>query len=104
MEVPLTVLEVQANDGSRLAVTGELDLATADQFAQTLRRLSASRSNVLLDLSRVQFMDSSGLNALVNVVTDARRANRRIELRPELAPQVKRLLELTGLAPVLSAP
>ena len=95
--------EVQAGDGARLAVSGELDLATADKFAARLRALSATGSTVLLDLSGVEFMDSSGLTALVATIAEAREADRHIEVAPELGRQVTRLLEITGTASFLAA-
>ena len=98
-----TMQEVHARDATRLAVSGELDLATAEEFAERVRQLSAAGATVLLDLSAVAFMDSSGLNALVNTIREARGADRPIELESELAPQVKRLLELTRVDEFLFA-
>lgn len=48
-----------------VAVAGELDLASAETFRAHLR-IAADKSNaILLDFSRLRYMDSSGVNALL---------------------------------------
>ncbi len=84
----------------RLGLIGELDVAGADQLQARLQALARTGEPVLLDLHRLQFIDSSGLGELVRAVSDARRDGRRLELDAMLAPQVRQLielLELTGL-------
>ena len=53
-----------------LFVDGELDLATADSFAELASEVvsQAAGPGVLIDLSGDTFMDSSGLRALLRVV------------------------------------
>ena len=51
----------------------------------------------LLDLHRLQFIDSSGLRVLVGAVTDARRENRSLVLDGTLSPQVRQIIELLEL-------
>ena len=47
-------------------VVGELDIASSDLLDTTLRALAQrSQGRVVVDLSRVTFMDSAGLRALV---------------------------------------
>jgi anti-anti-sigma factor len=87
---------LQGDAGTCVAVAGELDVATVDAFAQRVRLLSASGANLLLDLSRVDFVDSRGLRGLLRTISDVRRSNGQIEVRPEFTPQVQRLLEITG--------
>jgi anti-anti-sigma factor len=93
----------QVGDATRLEVSGALDLATADQFTERVRSVSAGAPKVVLDLSGVDFMDSSGLAALLAAVTEIRRADRQIDVVPELGPQVARLLKITGVARILVA-
>jgi anti-anti-sigma factor len=59
-------VEIRAVDGGReiafLRPRGEIDLANSDQLAAALTAPAAARSDgIVLDLSRVSFMDSSGL-------------------------------------------
>jgi anti-anti-sigma regulatory factor len=47
---------------------------------------------VRLDLSKLEFIDTSGMYALLDALHDA---GKRVEVEPDLAPKVRRLLELT---------
>jgi anti-anti-sigma factor len=46
-------------------VTGELDLAAVDQFTNDLSRLINGSGQMILDVAGLDFMDSSGLSAIV---------------------------------------
>jgi anti-anti-sigma factor len=81
----------------RLGLIGELDIAGADHLQARLQALARSGEPVLLDLHRLQFIDSSGLGELVRAVSDARRDGRRLELDAMLSPQVRQLIELLEL-------
>ena len=78
-----------------VALRGELDMATAAGLTDWL--VAISGSSVVVDLSGLTFMDSSGINALVmarNRIVDS--GNSLILARP--SPIVKRTLEIVGLA------
>ncbi len=77
-----------------LAVGGEVDIVTVESFRQALE--DAQRSpRVVVDLSEVTFMDSAGINALVGAY---HRVSPESELRlVGLRPNIRRLLEITGL-------
>jgi anti-anti-sigma factor len=49
----------------RLEVEGELDLGTAPQLDELLQRKLRVGNDVVVDLSKVTLMDSSGLNAII---------------------------------------
>ena len=72
----------------------------ADQPKQLLHLVFGGE---LTDLSGVEFMDSVGLTALVGTITEARRADQEIDVAPQLAPQVARLVQITGVTPILNA-
>ena len=48
-----------------VSLAGELALGNSSELVPTLERLSTSHSGIVLDLSRLEFVDSSGLNDLV---------------------------------------
>lgn len=78
-------------------VVGEVDMATSPQVALALEAAGETCRRVVVDLSEVTFLDSSGLNALVV----ARRAlsARDIELRV-VSPTdhvVRRVFEIAQL-------
>ncbi len=50
----------------QLALSGELDFAAAPAFEERMRQLClAGATELVLDLSRLQFIDSAGLNAIL---------------------------------------
>ena len=77
----MTLLQIEAHDHDGLAhvvLTGELDLSTTAQVEQELARVEgAGPATVALDLSRLTFLDSSGLRVIVSADKRARRENRR---------------------------
>lgn len=81
-----------------IAVAGDLDIATADHlFREAHEALRASQVDTLvLDLSGVAFLDSSGIGTLVelrNVATDT--GGQLVLRRP--SDRTRRLLEITAL-------
>jgi anti-anti-sigma factor len=84
-------------EGLRLTLTGELDLRAAPELEDRLTRLRATRTPVSLELSRLQFIDSTGLGLLVRTVGDARIKRWRFQIEPDLPPQVLGLFKLVQL-------
>jgi anti-sigma B factor antagonist len=76
------ILQVQSEDRDGLvhvALRGELDLSTVGKVQDELRRVeAASPPVVVLDLSKLTFLDSTGLRCLVTADERARDAGRRI--------------------------
>jgi anti-anti-sigma factor len=81
----------------RLGLIGELDIAGADRLRTRLQALAGTGEPVLIDLHRLQFIDSSGVGELIRAVSDARRDGRILEFDAMLAPQVSQLIELLEL-------
>jgi anti-sigma B factor antagonist len=82
-------------------LSGELDLPGAEGLrARAAELAEMTQGDVILDLSKLEFLGSSGLRALTNVHSDLGKEDRRLVLRN--APSVVlRLLELTGMDEVL---
>ncbi|MET8138398.1 MULTISPECIES: STAS domain-containing protein [unclassified Streptomyces] len=63
---PLTITARDAATGPVLEITGDLDHATAPELRQAVDRLTlASGQLLVLDLSGLEFCDSSGITALL---------------------------------------
>ncbi|MEV7775775.1 STAS domain-containing protein [Kitasatospora sp. NPDC086791] len=75
---------------------GDLDLCTAPELRRRLSAALRAYREVVLDLAGVEFMDCSGLGALVHAQNQADRLGARLILRGA-GPRVLRLLKLTGL-------
>ncbi len=80
----------------RVALTGELDVDTADDFDEALQSVEREASVLLLDLGDLSFIDSSGLRVLI-------RSNRRLEsagarlVVGAASAAVERALDISGL-------
>ncbi|MGN6867907.1 MAG: STAS domain-containing protein [Solirubrobacteraceae bacterium] len=85
----------------RLTLLGELDLSVAGMLGTRLEELKAARAPVRLDLSALTFIDSSGLQALIVALIDARSIGWQLEVVPEVSPSVERAAQAVGIAQVL---
>ena len=78
----MTILEVETKDredGVELALKGELDLSTIERVEQELSRAEdAGHRLIVLNLSGLTFLDSTGLRTVVTADQRARRSGRRI--------------------------
>ena len=85
-------LEITAtDDGYRLE--GELDMATAGSLTELLRGVAGNDTPLVLDLSGVSFMDSSGLRALLEGAGLPGGGGNVVVKDP--SPQVRRVLDIT---------
>ncbi|MGW7002095.1 STAS domain-containing protein [Streptomyces sp. NPDC054933] len=85
-----------------VTIGGDLDIDTTTELHyQLANQISYGRRHLVLDLSAVPFMDSSGLNIVLRTLQEARRIDGSVRLAAPTAA-VRRILELTGVA--LAAP
>jgi anti-anti-sigma factor len=92
-------IEVSYHDPDIAIVTllGEHDLAGGEELEQTLRQLLQSGEHIVVDLSETEFIDSSVLNNLVRATNEGRELGLSLVLQLSTAPNVRRVLEVTGL-------
>ena len=88
----------QAGDTLVVRAFGELDISQAETFEVELREAFVGESTVLLDLSEVEFIDSTGLRALILLSDEASTVGGKLKIRRSLSPVVDRMLQVTGLA------
>ncbi|MEU9860198.1 STAS domain-containing protein [Streptomyces sp. NPDC047971] len=94
LDVDVTVRDART---AVVSVGGELDLDTADLLGTHLaEQLRQGRVHLVLDLSALDFMDSSGLNVLIRAVHRARDTGGDLYLAAPTSA-VRRILEITGL-------
>ncbi|MEB3369226.1 STAS domain-containing protein [Saccharopolyspora mangrovi] len=94
----LRVRAVRPGDGVVVVqVLGELDLAARHLLAEPVRqRLAGTAAMVVLDLSQINFINSDGVCALLELSRLAEARHKELVLVP--SPSVDRLLRLLGLA------
>jgi len=85
-----------------VVLSGEIDLATAGRLRAALIAISHSgEHNVVIDMTNVTFMDSTGLSALVGPLKRFRSMDGQIVLRSP-SKSVRKVLEITGLTRVFT--
>jgi anti-sigma B factor antagonist len=96
---PLTIERFEgANYEQRVVrLIGPLTASTAVPFQNTLRGENAA--TIILDLSRVPYMDSAGLGSLVSTYVSCQKSGRRMALSG-VNPRVWQLFEITRLEPL----
>src|ERR1700739_4867897 len=99
---PFAIQVAQDDDGSvRVQVRGELDMSTSPQLDETLRREIDAGKRVVVDLSEIAFIDSTGLNSLITALRASDSNGGALVVSPSLPAQVRKVLEVTGLNRVL---
>jgi anti-sigma B factor antagonist len=100
--VEFAVATQQRREGSVVKLSGEVDLYSAPQLRSTLDELvAAGARNIVVDLSDVDFLDSSGLGALIGALKHLRELGHGFIRLAAPAPHVGKILELTGINQVL---
>ena len=75
---------------------GELDLETIEEAQEIMAEASAGRRGVTLDLRGLHFIDSSGLNLIIQLAALARADGFGFSVIPSDAPGVQRLIAVSG--------
>lgn len=93
MTAPEPSLSIAQTDGG-IAVSGEIDAHTAPRVTDAIEAFDGPVLD--LDMSGVNFVDSSGLRVLVQAHQRLAGAGRELRL-VAASPAVKRLLEISGV-------
>jgi anti-sigma B factor antagonist len=92
-----TVAIVTERGRVRVAVTGELDMATAPALVAELDALlEVGFTELVVDLTRLEFIDSTGLRGLLQAGQRAHARGARLDV-VGAGPAVRRAIEITGL-------
>ena len=97
--IPPMSLEVsteQREDVTLVTLGGELDIYTVASFRQDLDQVDPAATPLVIDLTDVTLLDSSGLGALVSLLNRARSGQGKLGL---ICPhrRLRRVFEITGL-------
>jgi anti-anti-sigma factor len=105
--VELSISETQAETGvTVLALSGAVDLMSRAKLttAGTDALNKPDCQNLVIDLSAVTFLDSTGLGALIELrdVASDNAKGQHVSVR-DPAPRIQRVLDLTGLSGLFGA-
>jgi anti-sigma B factor antagonist len=81
----------------RLVLSGELDLAVAEMLGDRLRQLRTAGCDVRLDLTKLDFIDSSGLREVIAALAASRSDGWQLEIDPQVSEVVRRTVDIAGL-------
>jgi anti-sigma B factor antagonist len=89
-------------DTAVVEIRGEVDLANAARVEQAIRDAEETEiGTILIDLSGVTFLDSTGLSVLLRARNRDRELLDRLRFVPSEHDQVTRILGLTGASEML---
>lgn len=84
-------------DHTRLSLVGELDLSSASWFEDRLDELAAHGHDVRLDLSQLDFIDSTGIRVLVRALLKSTEDGWQFQIEPNVTDTVRRVFNLVNL-------
>jgi anti-sigma B factor antagonist len=93
--------QVDENGTPKLICRGRINLESAAAFRNEVKSLSPSHKKVLVDMSSVDAVDSSGLGSILGTYVSAKNDGCELIL-VNVHPRVKDLLNITRLSSVLS--
>lgn len=95
----LTMETVKAPEETIVRCTGRISSATAGEMQRTVRSLMPETKSIVLDLTNVNHMDSSGLGAIVGLYVSAKKQGCGLKLI-NLNQRLKELFRITKLAAI----
>jgi len=101
--VELNVSSRFHDDHTIVTICGEIDLYTAPRLHSELASLLAgdSPARMTIDMSGVEFCDSTGMNVLLSCLRRVRERGGELEIAAP-KPAVRKILQVTGLDSVFT--
>ena len=98
----LTLHTSTEQDATVVRCAGRLTIETSEILKKEVRPLLANKCRVILDLTDLAQMDSTGLGALVGLYISAKRAGCELQL-VNLSPRIRELLSMTNIVSLFEA-
>ena len=101
-KVPIAELTLKSEkNGEETSVhcSGRINSTTSDLLQKTIRTLIPKTRHIVLDLSGVSYIDSSGLGAIVSIYLAVSRAGGKLKIS-NAQPRIRDLLQVTKLSAV----
>lgn len=101
MKVEITTEKI--GPGFLMKLKGDVDMNTSSDvrnaLADVFKQVAPGAKALLIDLSQVKYMDSSGIATLVEVMQNCMKSGMRLRL-VDLSPPVRDVFELARLASI----
>ena len=101
-QVPTIEVRSPQPDAALVVLVGEHDLYSADEVQQTFDQSLAVCDHLIVDLSTAEFIDSAIVHVLLQTKQNAIELDRKFNVVLGTAPVVERILEVTGVVPLLN--
>ena len=103
--VPFNLHVEEGEEAHRVIVSGELDAATGPRLRSVLSELAGRATanggrNLVIDVSAVRFMDSTGLGVIVKSAGQLRRSERQLRVSGA-DERVRAVFETAGMTSLL---
>jgi len=93
-------MEIKTSELKRVTliqISGRVDSTNANELGEALNAvIDSGRTQIVLDLSEVDYMNSAGLRELVRIYEQVSRTGGMVHIANP-SPQIQKLLELVGL-------
>jgi anti-anti-sigma factor len=101
-QVPTIEVRSPEPHAALVVLAGEHDLHSADEVQQTFDQSLALCDHLIVDLSAAEFIDSSIVHVLLRTKKQATELDRKFNVVLGTARVVERILEVTGVVPLLN--
>jgi anti-sigma B factor antagonist len=101
-KVPTIEVRSLGPHAALVVLAGEHDLYSADEVQQTFDQSLAACDHLIVDLSAAEFIDSSIVHVLLQTKKNAVELDRKFNVVLGTAPVVERILQVTGVVPLLN--
>jgi anti-sigma B factor antagonist len=101
-DTPFELRSTRIGDALVVAITGEIDMATAPEVSRAIDSGQGEAGRVVVDLSLVTFLDSSALNAFVQSQQELAQHDVAFRIVSPADQAVRHVFEITRLTEPLS--
>jgi anti-sigma B factor antagonist len=101
-QVPTIEVRSPQPDAALVILAGEHDLHSAEKVQQAFDQALVVSDHLIVDLSTTEFIDSTIVGLLVKTKKNAIELDRKFNVVLGTAPVVERILEVTGVLPLLN--
>lgn len=96
----LDVTIAVSGENKVLSFIGELDISTVDKFKKSIDESREGAREIILDMSQLSFVDSTGVGGLLNVVKTLQKNGLPVKI-VNVSSEVYEVLDLLGLPMLL---
>ncbi|EGY80515.1 STAS domain-containing protein [Peptoniphilus indolicus] len=90
-------IEFERKENLKVIPIGELDITTTSQFKEeVIKKYLEEKSNIIIDGSKLEYIDSTGLGALIYILNQLKEDGFEIKVE-EVKPSIKKLFTITKL-------